>query len=652
MELWQTEAFKRWWDDDWSWDGLAGKNRRNHLDGYHSEECGSLQDLWRDEADQLVEFGAGAGGKPRRWTRFHLPPFDNVGRPCPQNIWTPAKDAALTILKAMLEAVSEPQPAMTSGAEPTGITRYCDLSGVVVQGDPFPVTRVVADFTGAMFLEEPRFPPDIVARFDRAIFAAWVSLDEARFHDPGAKFAEAVFLSDARFRHTHFFRADFSSATFLGEANFAHAEFENGASFGRADFGGPTIFDVARFAGHGARFYDTRFRSGSSFRGTMFLDDADFDNACFAGDVSFAYARFQFLALFRGAAFEAQASFDNVAFAQAVFRNARFARVARFVEADFDGADFEDAKFMDFLFFNSATFAQTLDLRAPQTEGFAFTRPVYFNKARFREGADFRGRRFLAVSDFSDAAFGRVPLFYGAVLHPETFFSPGAFDLRAPLKRKVRAWIDDAVKKGTRRRLAAWQWFCFRAWFPLVLRFPATQQLRQFIDKEMVSHELAFRTLRLRFAEHQNVEYETMFYGLELDARRARASVPFFFEGLFAFLYKITSNYGQNMLRPALWFLGIWGAGIALLITLLIAMHLVPQTNFAGVVSDSSDWVLRRLMPLPIWDAERSPSWLTNIEVRAPGLITLLRVLLPTTSAGLLTVFLIALRRRFQIDRG
>jgi hypothetical protein len=65
-------AFTRWWEEDWSWEGLSEKARTESLGDAPHPQYGNLQRLWQGE--RLYQFGG------RNWTRLHLPPMDFEGK--------------------------------------------------------------------------------------------------------------------------------------------------------------------------------------------------------------------------------------------------------------------------------------------------------------------------------------------------------------------------------------------------------------------------------------------------------------------------------------------------------------------------------------------------------------------------------------------
>src|SRR3569832_1209342 len=65
-----SNAFRRWWKEDFSWDGLA---RKQILKAESRTQ--TLQENWSEVSVRLIEFAG------RRWTIFHVPPHDLNGTP-------------------------------------------------------------------------------------------------------------------------------------------------------------------------------------------------------------------------------------------------------------------------------------------------------------------------------------------------------------------------------------------------------------------------------------------------------------------------------------------------------------------------------------------------------------------------------------------
>jgi len=122
-----------------------------------------------------------------------------------------------------------------------------------------------ADFSGAQFSGK--------ASFWYAQFSG-----EAKAHFVAARFSREAYFSGAQFSR----EANFAVAQFSGEAYFSGAQFSSGANF-----------SAARFSREAkAHFVDARFSSEASFWGAQFSGEADFGRAQFSSEANFLDAQF------------------------------------------------------------------------------------------------------------------------------------------------------------------------------------------------------------------------------------------------------------------------------------------------------------------------------------------------------------------------
>lgn len=328
-------AFQQWWDEDWSWEGLPSKLSLQTED----KKPATLQDYWRDQESELVEFGG------RRWTLAHLPPCDREGAIYPDWLDTKATefwnaiyirlpDVTSPIAKAIFVDQISPQPAL--------------LYGVV--------------FPGWKALEPSKI---ISARFDKCLFFNWCEFgkaqiansffDEAKFIGDTASFDSATFLTGA-----HFSQAQLISSTFV---TFSNTKFEgggyfrgskiNGANFGHAKFLDGCDFSDVVFDGGGPYFIATEFGGGYAHFDRISCDGvADFSFANFDAVASFEDAEFKYDVYFRcdkggkfaaavdfnGAVFERTADFSGRSFGQTTdFRSAKFNGLPMFYDCELVG---------------------------------------------------------------------------------------------------------------------------------------------------------------------------------------------------------------------------------------------------------------------------------------------------------------------------
>jgi len=258
------DHFDQWWTQDFSWHGLKDHKILDHPDQH------SLQDYWREEADQLIEFAG------TEWTRFHLPPHDCEGNVSPKRS-LPKKDWR-DVIQQKLQAASE--------FYPIGKDTRAQLQGVCFPSYfSFPTTS------------KKNKPNAQQSETTIHLNATW-----ARFDDR-VSFKHARFGNYATFYHASFgYRVEFEHASFSNDTNFGHARFGalttfshtcfgNETYFNHANFNDWTTFYDARFAGD-VNFQDARFAATLRFGRTKFKGRAKFHNAKFHPDTSFAEAEF------------------------------------------------------------------------------------------------------------------------------------------------------------------------------------------------------------------------------------------------------------------------------------------------------------------------------------------------------------------------
>ena len=388
-----TQDFKQWWDawweEDYSWEGLAKKlwhgwcvlpgddiitqdpsswpegDPRRKLRPAGARPA-TLQDYWREQKDALIC----SPDKSRRFTIVHLPLVWEDGSP------TRPVDQT-EVLSAKFAAAGE---AETAGE--------FDIHGFPVGPDCRAqcVGTVLRDFNLATLVvtrtEENRIPVSISA--------------PVCFFAGHASFVSAAFSPSSEFR----------SAAFSGSASFERASFSRTAQFDMATFSGIASFEDATFSGT-TSFEDATFTGGASFDGTAFSEDVSFGCAVFSGSAGF-----------RSAAFLGPTSFDNAAFSRdAWFYGAAFSRTPSFESAVFSGGAWFDGA----AFFGSAAFA-----------GAAFIRGAWFRSAAFSGDARFENVAFLGDASFERAAFSGEASFNSAVFASDVSFNGDGIVLNLP----------------------------------------------------------------------------------------------------------------------------------------------------------------------------------------------------------------------------
>ncbi len=164
--------------------------------------------------------------------------------------------------------------------------------------------------------------------------------------------------------------------------------------------------------------------------------------------------------------------------------------------------------------------------------------------------------------------------------------------------------------------------------------------------------ERSYRTLKLGMETLRARNEEAMFFALEMEARRQRGDVPLF-ERFAATLYKFFSNYGQSVLRPLGWLGGFTVAMAFIYFYLLWAMFSPPPIDIWGgapkVKSIVAFTVEQMFRPFYVWSKDSSGIRL-NLFGNGDLLIPILASVQSLATIGLLTLFLLALRRRFKMD--
>jgi uncharacterized protein YjbI with pentapeptide repeats len=315
-------AFQDWWDEDWSWEGLPS----NEQLGRPPTGKATLQDYWRDQEGELIEFAG------RRWTAVHLPPCNRDGTVVSEQ-WPRAKG------EVFWRAIEERLPSVSLPIKDTIF---------VEQIDPTP-----ALFYGVVFPEWKKDQGEriISAFFEKCLFLGWCSFSRARiansFFDDARFIGDAAYFDDAEFlRGGHFSRvkilcspSTFSKAKFRGSASFRESEL-NWPNFHDAIFEDGCDFSDALLVDSGAHFVGSEFNGGYAHFDRVHFDGvADFSFAKFNSVASFTDVEFKYDAYFRcdkGGKFAAAADFNGTA----------FHRTADFSGRSFEGTtDFRGAKF-------------------------------------------------------------------------------------------------------------------------------------------------------------------------------------------------------------------------------------------------------------------------------------------------------------------
>ena len=324
-----------------------------------------------------------------------------------------------------------------------------------------------------------------------------------------------------------------------------------------------------------------------------FSGGANFGEAAFSGAADFSEAAFSRGANFGEAAFSRAANFDEAAFSgNAYFSKAAFSRAANFGEATFSGnANFREAAFSsDAYFSGAADFSGGADEEAPSRK----FRIADFADVVFKGRADFFNRRFLDTARFTKTIFHVAPEFHNAELRQDTDFTGATFE--------------DTSKEHAAR---------------------------------------AYRTLKLAMGNIGARNEEAMFYALEQKSLRDSMDKSLRnlmsnkgFVWLLTLLYERTADYGRSVVRPLGWLVGV---------TVVFWFCYALAAAAPGAAFDFAMAQLFR--PFSVWiplKAAGAPE--AAVFATPPLLLKFLATLQSVISLGLLTLFILAVRRRFRLN--
>jgi uncharacterized protein YjbI with pentapeptide repeats len=358
------------------------------------------------------------------------------------------------------------------------------------------------------------------------------------------------------------------------------------ATFESAQFGGSTSFGNCAFTT--ARFSNATFFDNVAFARTTFKY-ADFSGTRFCKWASFTGAELNGAA-FVDATFGGEASFNDARFIgpSAIFSFARFRSRAMFTDVVFSG----DAFFQHVTFDDVAWFLGNATGEGASRGADTFPRSVVFRNANFRGRANFANRRFLGATDFRNATFQLAPEFHNAVLHQNTDFSGARF-----LDR---------------------------------------------IGADYVNAAMAYRTLKLAMESVRARDEEARFYGYEQQSLRARKDTPWSVK-LFSWLYEKTAFYGQSLVRPLCWLLGLF---VAFFLVYLAIMHDAPTITWTDGQEVLRFALQQVFQPFGAFRASLGQSDADQVPLGLSVVAAFHSILTFT----LLTLFLLALRRRFRLN--
>ena len=580
----------KWWEEDFSWDGLANKSwdgwvvmdhgrvlpiedapgewerdRYGNLelpDDYPGRQA-TLQDYWRDQEEDLVTSPDGA----TRFTRFHLPLTWRDGSPTGKAEWD--HSALDDLIAGRIAASAETEfEYRYFGMRPKGADRRVQFQGGVFLLFSTPITQTGDNRTRLNW------------RSDVAAFVGFAAFRSAAFYGD-AVFRDAAFSESAFFKNADFSgNADFRSAAVSGGALFSNAAFSGHAYFSNVAFSEEAVFRDTAFSG-GALFSDTVFSGDATFRNAAFPGDAVFRNAAFSGDANFMNAAFSGDAYFESAAFSGGADFDSAAFSggalfrctvfsgNATFRNAAFSGDADFESAAFSGdADFESAAFSGGALFRCTVFSGNADISNGSVEGELFFIGTKWKKRVSLAKTRAPGRLVFNHCDFGNQEQNWRGMFSGARIDNLLDWRnmPGHYASAFDGATLERGLLRDRRGEGEDRK-------AHEEALKLALKPVNDEGDPDKTEREPALRALEGGALKLKLAmeRESDKQREQAFYRLELRARRKQKGTPLS-EKLFSFAYAAFSNYGASIGRPfmalfsmiALFAVAFWGWSFAL----------------------------------------------------------------------------------------
>ncbi len=612
------EWWDRWWDQDFSWDGLAKKNWDGWVvpedgvpvprgDGVEGRQA-TLQDYWRRAglAEDIERPEFQCPQTKRRFTRVHLP---LVFRDGSQTLKGAEDSAFIAELNEVLKA------ELALPIVETRFAPYRRIDG--------PDNRL--QWQGAVL-------PD----FDLDSLSTQTRSEDDRF-PVSLQAMNAAFSGDT----------SFNSAAFSGYTSFNSAAFSGYALFNRAAFSGVAWFALAAFS------------EDAWFDSAAFSEDARFDRAAFSGYTRFASAAFSEDAVFESATFSGDAIFDSAAFSgDAWFHSAAFLS-----KADFSG---EGRSLTSERVDQSIALSSQSGDKGGALEGHLRGEPAPLSIARrsvqrfiakgavFLGPADFSNRDILSgpytvESDFHGAHFFNLFKLHGSVLHrginfgktrvelavergkakarflpvPDTL-KAGLINLNRAIPEKPKPPAEDASerqKEQYARKARKWTALYesglegFQEW-----RRREAQTFKKGPIEDRIEYfralEDCYRTLKLFNEDRRDRPEEGRFHRLELIARRRRKRPKYtklqmlafwqekegipIWERVLSHIYGGASNYGNSVVLPIVWLsLGVFLFALAYMLMGDWFIYAPNWKHFGEAMAFS----LGQVLPFGPWDA-------------------------------------------------
>ncbi len=454
-----------------------------------------------------------------------------------------------------------------------------------------------------------------------------------------------------RMNKTHFL---YVSADFCEFEDFTceHVKFGSNSSFRRALFNGNTLFRDSQFSG-GATFRHAYFTGKCWFDGVQFEKVANFSEAVFCADASFSETIFGDGSSFWGISIGGKASFDRSKFGKlSKFFDADFSETCSFnscligSETRFDGATFEqetsfqDCRFDSGVHFYGSKFMRDVDFSRSVFDGDIWFRSTVFSQRALFQAADFKGYAGFNCAIWPDQTIYHIGAFSGCRFRDIIDFKGSPFKyfgLLADAEIKGKILLDDWDGEN----------FQFESSISEASGSENSDEILQGLSSGL-------RILKLSMASQGNREREHSFFSMEIRSRSRRLDIDPALKSL-TFLYGITSNFGNSIVRP-----------IITLIVMIIYFGAIGSAfaRYQGVMADTShaDRLLEfmnlslnnSIRPFSIIgeDPKLNGTPIQQLLSRGQGIrliVNFISTIQSLASISLLFLFGLAIRRRYQI---
>lgn len=378
-----------------------------------------------------------------------------------------------------------------------------------------------------------------------------------------------------------------SASVFNGPVHFQDFHFTGDVFFENVSFRDEAYFIRCKFDKK-AYFFNSKFLKAAQFGDARFNSGVRFNGSRFADVVYFSDSEFSYETTFQKVRFGSYAYFPSCKFLMSTFREAEFLGEANFQYTDFKmRADFRDTTF-----FQDASFEGGRSKLTPSPEA----RPdgkfhrINFSGASFRGEVDFTDREFTKETDFSNTTFVLAPKFHNCKFHQDTNF-------------------DDSNFEDTKGSEAA----------------------------------RAYRTLKLAMENVRAWDEAAMFYALEQKSLRHQPSTTLAVK-IFSLLYDLASSYGRSFIRPLFWLGVITGVSF-------VAYAMLINAEGKAAPGDAFVFTIEQIVrPFFIWtEAYKLSGGVEELWKTSSFLLRLIATIQSLLSLGLVTLFILAVRRRFKM---